>query len=91
MLVVVWENNVVCLLMLVILLVLLIFQLIHFDVWEKASVSTKGGAQYYVVFVDDFSRYCWIYLMRKRSEFYDIYVSFLAKVKTQFFSTIKTF
>ena len=34
-----------------------IFELIHSDVWGPSSVSNIGGSQYFVVFVDDYSRY----------------------------------
>ena len=34
-----------------------IFDLIHFDVWGPSLVSNIGGSRYFVVFVDDYSRY----------------------------------
>ena len=38
------------------------FDLIHSDVWGPSPISTLGGSRYFVIFVDDFSRYNWIYL-----------------------------
>jgi histone deacetylase 1/2 len=35
-------------------------------VWGPAHIST-GGFRYYVSFVDDFSRYTWIYLIKRKS------------------------
>ncbi|CAJ2651271.1 unnamed protein product [Trifolium pratense] len=67
------------------------FDLVHSDVWGPSSVLTKGGSRYYVCFIDDYSRYCWVYLMINRSEFYDIYRMFLAMVKTQHNAVIKCF
>ncbi|OMO63131.1 Integrase, catalytic core [Corchorus capsularis] len=67
------------------------FDLVHSDVWGPSPVATKGGSLYYVLFVDDYSRYSWIFLLRHRSEFFQIYSKFVAMVKTQFSSKIKVF
>jgi hypothetical protein len=67
------------------------FDLIHSDVWEPSSIATKGGSRYYVSFIDDHTRYCWVYLMKQRSKFYEIYTAFRALVKTQHSTVIKCF
>ena len=46
------------------------FDLIHFDVWWPSLVATKGGSWYYVLFIDDHTRYCWVYLMKYHFEFF---------------------
>ena len=43
------------------------FDLIHSDVWGPSPVATKGGSRYYVSFIDDHTRYCWVYLIKHRS------------------------
>ena len=50
-----------------------IFNLIHSDVWEPSSISSIGGSQYFVVFVDDYSHYSWIFNMKYRSELLQVY------------------
>ncbi|BBH07273.1 hypothetical protein Prudu_019153 [Prunus dulcis] len=65
------------------------FDLIHSGVWGPAPISNKGGARYYVSFIDDYSRYCWIYLMKCRSDFFSIFQKFCALVHTQFSTVIK--
>ena len=45
-----------------------IFDLIHSDVWGPFSVSNIGGSRYFVVFIDDYSHYSWIFNMKHRSE-----------------------
>ena len=65
------------------------FSLVHSDVWGPASIPTMGGSCYFVIFVDDFSRFTWIYLFHKRSELFGIYEKFSKMVKTQFSKEIK--
>jgi hypothetical protein len=42
-------------------------ELIFSDVWGPAPCSI-GGYKYYISFIDDFSKFSWIYLMHDRSE-----------------------
>ena len=67
------------------------FDLIHSDVWGPSPISTLGGSRYFVIFVDDFSRYTWIYLFKNRSELYQIYLDFTKMIETQFSKPIKVF
>jgi hypothetical protein len=67
------------------------FDLIHSDVWGTSPVATKGGSRYYVSFIDDHTCYCWVYLMKHRSEFFEIYAAFRALIKTQHSVVIKYF
>ena len=68
-----------------------IFDLIHSDVWGPSSVSNIGGSRYFVVFVDDYSRYSWIFNMKHRSELLEVYSNFAKIVETQFSKRIKIF
>ncbi|PWA98143.1 gag-pol polyprotein [Artemisia annua] len=67
------------------------FDLVHSDVWGPSPVSTKGGSRYYASFIDDFTRYTWIYLMKRRSDFLTVFKEFRALVKTQHLTVIKCF
>jgi histone deacetylase 1/2 len=42
-------------------------ELVFSDVWGPAPDSV-GGRKYYVSFIDDFSKFTWIYLLKKKSE-----------------------
>ena len=67
------------------------FDLVHSNVWEPSPHATMSRCQYYVNFVDDYSRYTWIYIFQNRSELPQIYLDFTRMVKTQFGRTIKIF
>jgi histone deacetylase 1/2 len=55
-------------------------ELIHSDVWGPARVSS-GGYKYYVSFVDDYSRFCWIYLLKHKSDVEQVFYAFQAHVE----------
>ena len=67
------------------------FDFIYSDVWGPSPVPTMGGSRYFVIFVDDFSRYTWIYLMKNRSKILIIYRDFAKMIQTKYSKVIKIF
>ena len=39
------------------------FDLMHSDVWGPVPIPTLGGSHYFVIFVDGYYRYTWLYLL----------------------------
>jgi hypothetical protein len=58
-------------------------ELVHSDVWGPAPTSV-GRKSYYVCFVDDFSKYSWVYLIRHKSEVFQNFHTFQKLVKRTF-------
>ena len=42
--------------------------LIHSDVRDLKSIQTKGGKKYFITFIDDCTRYNYVYLLRSKDE-----------------------
>jgi histone deacetylase 1/2 len=48
-------------------------EIIHSDVWGPAQTSVSGH-QYYVSFVDAYSRFTWLYLLKHKSEVFKVFL-----------------
>ena len=58
-------------------------ELVFSDVWGPAPTSV-GRFSYYVSFIDDFSKFSWIYLIKKKSEVFQIFQNFQNLVERKF-------
>jgi len=43
------------------------FELVHSDLCGPISVPSHGGARYFIVYIDDYSRYAWVYFLSDKS------------------------
>lgn len=67
------------------------FQLIHSDIWGPAYLSSSQGYKYYLSFVDDYTRYTWLYPLTLKSEAAKSVKHFIAMVHTQFKTKVDKF
>ena len=65
------------------------FDLIHSDVWGISPVISHVNFKYFVTFIDDFTKYTWIYFLHAKYEILSVFQQFTAYVETQFSSGIK--
>ena len=65
-------------------------ELIHSDLCGPMNVKARGGYEYYVSFIDDYSRYGYIYLLQFKSETLEKFKEFKAEVEKQLGKSIKT-
>ncbi|KAK9067609.1 hypothetical protein SSX86_011720 [Deinandra increscens subsp. villosa] len=68
-----------------------VLDLIHCDLWGPAPVSSSDGYLYYVIFVDDHSRFTWFYPLKTKTGFYSVLTAFIKLVQTQCSRKIKIF
>jgi histone deacetylase 1/2 len=64
-------------------------QLIFSDVWGPASMSV-GRHHYYVSFIDDYSKFTWIYLLKRKSDVFTAFSNFQKLVERKFDRKILT-
>ena len=65
--------------------------LIHSDICDFDGVLTRNGKRYFITFIDDYSNYTYVYLMRHKSEALDIFKVFTTEIENEFGKKIKKF
>ena len=66
-----------------------LLELVHTDVRGPMSTQAKGGYEYFITFTDDYSRYGYVYLMRRKSKAFEKFKEFRAEVENQLGKHIK--
>ena len=64
------------------------FGRVHSDL-SGPHIQSLGGAHYFATFTDDFSRYTWLYFLKRKSDLADATANFFRYVTTQFGQSIK--
>lgn len=65
-----------------------ILELVHSDVWQAPFISL-GGAKYFVSFIDDYSRRCWVYPIKSKADVFSVFKVFKARVELESEKKIK--
>ncbi|GJW05934.1 ribonuclease H-like domain-containing protein [Tanacetum coccineum] len=66
------------------------FDIIHSDVWTS-PIPSLSGFKYYVLFLDHYSQFVWVYPLLNKSDVLSKFVLFRKFVHTQFNCEIKSF
>ncbi|KAJ9543614.1 hypothetical protein OSB04_023321 [Centaurea solstitialis] len=67
-----------------------VFELIHSDLWTS-PITSLSGFKYYVLFLDDFSHFLWVFPLRAKTEVFSTFKTFRAYVINQFKTDIQLF
>lgn len=54
---------------------------IHTDLWDPSHTTSKNGYKYYISFIDDYSRYAWVYPLKLKSEAFEVFKLFKLQVE----------
>ncbi|CAB75469.1 copia-type reverse transcriptase-like protein [Arabidopsis thaliana] len=65
-------------------------ELIHTDVCGPIKPKSLGKSNYFLLFIDDFSRKTWVYFLKEKSEVFEIFKKFKAHVEKESGLVIKT-
>jgi transposase InsO family protein len=60
-----------------------ILERVHSDVCGPFSTASTAKHRYYVIFVDDYSRKCWIFFMQKKDQTFTKFCEFKALVEKE--------
>ncbi|GAU31479.1 hypothetical protein TSUD_386430 [Trifolium subterraneum] len=60
-----------------------VLEVIYSDVCGPMQVDSTGGNRYFVSFVDDHNRKLWTYLIKRKSEVFDVFKKFKAMAEKQ--------
>lgn len=66
-------------------------ELVHADVWGPAPLLSMNGYRFYVIFVDDFTKYTWMFPLKCKSDVFTTFIQFQAVVENLFGNKIGTF
>jgi transposase InsO family protein len=64
--------------------------LIHSDVYGFMPVKSLGGSLYYLIFIDDYSRKTWLYLLKTKDKVFSKFQEFKAEIENLTNNKIKT-
>ena len=67
-----------------------VLKLVHIDIYDPFPTPSWNGQQYFISFIDDYSRNGYLYLIHEKSQSLDVFKSFKAKVELQLGKKIKT-
>nr|GEW43743.1 hypothetical protein [Tanacetum cinerariifolium] len=67
-----------------------LLRLIHTDVCGPFRIVSRQGANYFVTFTDDFSRYSYVYLLKHKHEVFETFKVFQKEVENHLGKTIKS-
>uniref|UniRef100_A0A2N9G064 Uncharacterized protein n=1 Tax=Fagus sylvatica TaxID=28930 RepID=A0A2N9G064_FAGSY len=56
---------------------------VHSDIWGPVRVASKGGGQYFMSFIDDYSRKVWVYFLKNKSDAFATFKKWKAEVENQ--------
>uniref|UniRef100_A0A2N9FCV6 Integrase catalytic domain-containing protein n=1 Tax=Fagus sylvatica TaxID=28930 RepID=A0A2N9FCV6_FAGSY len=61
---------------------------LHTNLWGPAPIQSYNGFKYYLVIVDDYTKFCWVYLLKNKSDTFTTFQQFKAMAEKHYNSSI---
>ena len=65
------------------------FVMIHSDIWGPSRSHNLYSKRWFISFIDDHTRVCWLYLLKDKSDAEQTFINFHNMVKTQYSTNIQ--
>ena len=65
--------------------------MIHSDLWGPSCIPNRTHTKWFVTFIDDHTRLCWVYLLKEKSNVHSIFMNFHSMIQIQFQTKIQIF
>lgn len=67
-----------------------LLELIHTFLWDASFIHFNTNSRYYITFIDDFSKFTWMYSFKTESQALKVFKFFKTKIESQLNFKIKT-
>jgi len=66
-----------------------VLELVHIDIFGPFPTTSWNGQQYFIMFINDYSRYGYLYLIHEKFQSLDVFKTFKVEVELQHGMKIK--
>ena len=66
-----------------------LLELVHSDLCDLKMTLTRGGRKYFIIFIDNYSRFCYVYLLHSKYETIDVFKTYKNEVENWENKTLK--
>ena len=61
---------------------------LHADLWGPAPIHSSNGYRFYLIIVDDYTKFCWVYLLKHKSDAFSTFKQFKTMAEKHYQSSI---
>ena len=68
-----------------------LLDLVHSNICELNDMLTRGGNRYFITFIDDCSRFTYVYLLKHKDKAFNVFKVYKTEVENQLGRKMKVF